>query len=122
MRLTWKDAVATLFVGIAIALYVANLAGADLAFVSGPRVLAAVLLGLGVASFVAAAEIPEQVDRASNRWLTIFGVLGTVSVVAAAGAMISANAVFLAILVAAITLMWTLATTRHAVVRAGVHS
>jgi hypothetical protein len=122
MKLTWKDAVASTIVGIAIALYAAHLFGADLAFVSGPRVLAAVLLGLGFAAFVAAAEIPDQPEEpAGGRWLTVFGVLGTISAIAGVAGMISASPVFLAVLVGSITLMWILATVRHAYSGAGRH-
>ena len=120
MKLTWKDAVASAIVGVAIALYIGHLAGADLSFVSGPRVLAAVLLGLGFAAFVAAAEIPDQPeDPAGRRWITTFGVLGTISVIAGVAGMISTSAVFLAVLIGCITLMWILATVRHAYTGAG---
>jgi hypothetical protein len=115
MRLTWKDAVATVIVAGAVALYLAHLDGADLAFLSGVRVLAPVILVLGFAAFVAAAQVPEQTSRANNRWLNLFGILGLVSAIAAVGAMISAGAAFLAVLVGCIALMWILATTRHAI-------
>ena len=48
MRLTWKDAVATVFVGAAAVLYVLWVGGETVAEPWTPRALGVAILGLGV--------------------------------------------------------------------------
>jgi hypothetical protein len=111
MRLTWKDAAATVLTAGVVALYAAYLAGAGLPLVSGPRVVAAVAL---VAGLGACAVGGTDLDRAS-RWTTYTGAtLGGVAILAALVAMTTGLGAALAVLVGATVVLWVMATARHA--------
>lgn len=118
MRLTGKDAKATLLVVTAVVLYVPFLAGAKLPLVSGPRVLAPVVLGLGIAAcIVNGSEISlERLDLAAGRWVKALAWLATLALVATVVTLITGSAISLAALVGAVVVMWLLTTVRHAVV------
>jgi hypothetical protein len=66
MRLTWKDGLATVFVGLAVVLFVVWLAGAAVSGISGRGLVVAILL-LGIAGCY----------TARSQFETFYGVNGT---------------------------------------------
>lgn len=113
-RLTWRDGVATVLVGAGVVLYVLWLSGAE--FV-GPRVLAGIVLGLGLAASLIAVVygVGAGLLQAPKVYLAIASLLGLVALVAGIIAVTSINETMLATLVAATFAMWLMSTVRHEV-------
>jgi hypothetical protein len=111
MRLTWKDAGATILTGAVVALYVAFQQGVDLPLVSGPRALASAMLVLGItACALGGGGTPAGASGALAR---VGGALGAVAGVAALATVITGSEAMLALLVTATVSLWVLATARH---------
>jgi hypothetical protein len=120
MRLTWHDAVATVLVAAATALYLAFRAGVDAAFVSGPRVLAVVVFVLGVSACAAGGGgvVPADAHDAQTAWTRAFGVHGAIAFVLMLLVLITANTGLLAVLTGLVVLLWLVTTVRHAIMPA----
>jgi hypothetical protein len=118
MRLTWKDAVTTLFTAGIVAVYVAFEVQAVGPLIDGVRGTAAIILVLGVfggCSFGSAGELYGKVQTPMARALMVIAtVLGLVALGAAIYALVTANAVALAVLFGATIALWLTATARHA--------
>lgn len=115
MKLTWKDAAATLIMAAAVAVYLAFLAGTRLPVISGVRGTAAVLLVLGVAgcSLGQRAVGFWGIRRRTKVYTAMMTALGLVTLAAALGALIAAAAPLLEIEFFALFALWLLATLRH---------
>lgn len=120
MRLTWRDALATLLVGAAAALYGLWQTGTALAGMS-TRVLGAVVFGLGWAGCMSDQREMASVYGARGRrrapmgYVVAASLVGGVALVTGIMALVSASETLLAILVAATVALWALATVRHAI-------
>jgi hypothetical protein len=112
MRLSWRDGLATVFVAIGAGLYVLWLAGIE---VAGPRLLAGIVLGLGLAASVTAVVygVGAGLLRASKVYLAIASVLGLVALVAGVMAVVAVNEPMLAALVISTVALWLMSTVRH---------
>ena len=119
MRLTWRDARATLLVAAAAALYGLWQTGAAAAGTS-TRVLGAVVFGLGWAGCMSDQREMASVygagehRRAPMAYVVVSSLLGVVALAAGIVTLVSASETMLAILVAAMVALWLLATVRHA--------
>lgn len=115
MRLTWKDAVATVLTGLVVAAYVAFLAGTDLPLISGVRGLAATVLVAGLVGCALGGA--GESDAASGRWSRALtaaaSFLGVVALFAAIVTLVVASKLALAVLVATVVALWLAATVRH---------
>lgn len=118
MRLTWKDAVATLFVAAVVAVYVAFLNGTSAWLISSARGATTAVLVLG---FVGGCMLGAAADaytgsksRAAEVLTAIATVLGVVALAAAIIGLITASTVALAVLFGATIALWLVATARHA--------
>jgi hypothetical protein len=113
-RLTWRDGVATVLVGAGVVLYLLWLSGAE--FVE-PRMLAGIVLGLGLAASLIAVVygVGAGLLQAPKVYLAIASLLGLVALVAGIIAVTSINETMLATLVAATFTMWLMSTVRHEV-------
>jgi len=124
MRLTWRDALATLFVAAAAALYALWQTGTAVAGMS-TRVLGAVVFGLGWAGCMSDQGEMASVYGAGGRrrapmvYVVVASLLGAVALAAGIMTLISASETMLAILVAATVALWVLATVRHVVTGQG---
>lgn len=119
MGLTWKDAMATLFVAAAAAVYALWFKGIATPDVS-TRVVGAVVLGLGWAACMANQSemaVVYGVDRSRQRppmpYVVIASALGAVTLLAGIWALVGANRAMLATLVAAMVALWAMSTVRH---------
>ena len=114
MHLSWRDGLATIFVGAVALLYALWLVGID---VGGPRLVAGIVLGLGLAASVTAVVygVGAGLLRASKVYLAVASVVGLAALVAGMIALMAANEAMLAALVAATLLLWLMSTIRHAV-------
>jgi hypothetical protein len=116
MRLTWRDAMATVLTAGIVALYAAYLAGEDLPLVSGERVLAGLILVVGL---VACAVGSTAMTTGASAGLAVHvgGTLGAAAFLAALITMVTGAAGTLAILVGVTVALWLFATVRHVVTR-----
>ena len=114
MRLSWRDGLATAFVGTSAVLYILWWSGVD---VLGPRALAGVVFGLGLAASVTAVVygVGAGLLRASKLYLAIASLIGLVALMAGVIAIANVNEAMLATLVAATVVLWAMSTVRHMV-------
>ncbi len=118
MRLTWKDAVTTLFIGGIVAVYLAFLNGTSLWLISSARGTTAAVLVLGFVGGCALSTAGDAYTGATSRsaraYAAVASTLGAVALIAAIVGLITAGTVALAILVTATVALWLVATVRHA--------
>jgi hypothetical protein len=119
MRLTWKDGLASLFVGVAVVIY-----GLWLTEIGVPdmstRALALIVFGLGWAACTinqAQMAIVYGVHgrRPPTAYVVVASVTGTAALVAGIITLVTANEAMLAALVAAMIALWAMSTIRHAI-------
>jgi hypothetical protein len=118
MRLTWKDAVATLFMGGIVAVYVAYLNGTSAWLISTARGTTTAVLVLGLVGGCALGGLAEAYTGAKSRsaqaFTAVATILGLTALTAAIVGLVTGGTVALAVLVAATLALWLIATTRHA--------
>jgi len=116
MRLTWKDAVSTLFMAAVVAVYLAFRDGTSLWLISSARgaTTAVFILGVvgGCALSAGSLYAPGQ-PRSVRVFQVIATILGITALTAAVVGVITGSTVALAVLVAATLALWLTATVRH---------
>ncbi len=117
MRVPWRDALATLLVAIALAVYAAWALGADLPEFMTVGGVAATVLALGIAAS-ASAVVPGfgQLLRGSRLYLATTSGLGLIAVAAGLLAIVAGETAALSVLALATVAMWAMATARHTLV------
>ena len=116
MRLTWRDAVATLFVAAIVAVCAAFATGTDLWLISSVRGTTAVvlLLGMGGCTFGSASELYRKAQSQATETVTVVeSTLGAAALIAAVTALITGSAYALTVLATATIAVWLTATIRH---------
>ena len=115
MKLTWKDAVSTVFMAAIVVIYVSFLNSTTAWLISSARGTAAAVLVLGMVGGCGMSAAAGQYQGNQTWAYTSFArVLGAAALVAGVIALITASTVALAILVAATLALWLAATVRHA--------
>jgi hypothetical protein len=123
MGLTWKDGLATVFVGAAALLYMLFQGGVTVAGLSGPRALTVAIFALGIGGCYTAKSHMEDVYGVGGRarppllYIVLVSVLGGAMLVAGLAAFSGGSASALATLTGAMVALWALATIRHATSR-----
>ena len=114
MHLTWRDGLATVFVGAGAVLYALWLSGVD---VGGVRVVAGVVLGTGLAASVTAVVygVGAGLLQAPKTYLVIASLFGLAALVGGIVAIAGPNETMLAMLVGSTVALWAMSTVRHAV-------
>ena len=118
MRLTWKDGLATVFVGLAVVLFVVWSAGAAVSGISGRGLVVAILL-LGIAGCYTARSQFETFYGVNGTtlpplaYVVLVSVVGALATVAGIVAVIGGGTVAVTTLLLAMVVMWILATVRH---------
>ncbi len=118
MRLTWRDAVSTVFMAAIVIIYISFLNSTTAWLISSARGTAGAVLILGMVGGCG-MSIGRDQDQA-RAYTSVAGVIGAVALVSGVLALITASTVALAILVAATLTLWLVATLRHAFTRAPV--
>ena len=114
MRLTWRDAVATVLTAGGVAIYVAYILGAELPLLDSPRTVAATVLALGFLACNVGAPAAFRAD--SKRWILVVGsTLGVAILIAGLVALITGSPPALAALVVTTVALWAFTTARHAI-------
>ena len=120
MRLTWRDAMATLFVGAAVVVF--GLWRSDTAMTEmSTRAMAVVVFALGWLGCTSDAKrmsgvyAPGGDDRMPTAYTVLMSLLGVAALVAGVWAIVAASETMLAILTGTMVVMWLGTTVRHAV-------
>jgi hypothetical protein len=115
MRLTWKDAVSTVFMAAIVVIYVAYLNSTTAWLISSTRGTVGAVLVLGMVGGCAmSAAVGQREDMRASAYRSFASVLGATALVAGVIAMITASSVALGILVVTTLALWLVATARHA--------
>jgi len=118
MRLTWKDALSTLFMAAIVAVYLAFLNGTSLWLISSARgaTTAVFILGIvgGCALGAVGALYAGRQPRSARMFRAIATTLGITALAAATVGLVTGSTVALAVLVAATIALWLTATIRYA--------
>lgn len=115
MKLTWKDGVTTVTMGLVTAAYLAFLLDADLPIVNTVRGTTATVLILGFAGGCAFSGLDNAGKTGLSRFLVgLSSVYGVTALAAGIVGLVTANTVALALLFGATAALWLTATVRHA--------
>ena len=110
MSLTWKDAIATIMVGIAGVLTFAMLKGFDWPLLTNWRTgtLLLMAIGLGTCVFVNSDSLPTK-----NTWTDAAGALGILAIILSFAGLVSNSKVLFVALAIDIAALWVLGTLHH---------
>jgi hypothetical protein len=109
MRLTWRDAVATVMVGALVLMYIGLLANGSVGFIQGPRSMASI----GLLS--ALVLCPLSGIKVFDAWAGAIGILGVGTLGVGIAVLVAESWVMLAAFMLAVVAMWALSTLHHAV-------
>ena len=114
MRISQRDIIATCAVAAAVVVYLLWLADATLPGMSGIRVTGLVILALGVvASATAVVPSFDQLMHGSKAYLAVTSLLGLAALAAGIVMLRSSSSAALAVLMAALVVLWVISTIRH---------
>jgi hypothetical protein len=115
MRLSRRDAFATMFVAIALGIYLAWALGLELPGFGAVGGVALAVLVLGVVAS-ASAVVPDfdRLIHGSRVYVVVASALGLLALAAGMYSIIAGEAAALTTLVLATIAMWAMATARHA--------
>ena len=122
MTLTWRDGLATVFVGAATALYLLWAAG-TVSGMSAARTVSIAVFALGIAGCYTAKSQMANVYGVAGRprpplyYVVLVSALGAVTLVAGIVAVVTGGYAALATLTWATVALWALATIHHAMSR-----
>ncbi|MGE5225716.1 MAG: hypothetical protein ACM3OO_02465 [Planctomycetaceae bacterium] len=118
MRLTWRDALATVFVVAAALVYALWLAEVEVFGLSSPRAVGIVVMVLGLAASVTAVVygVGAGLLKASKVYLAVTSVIGLVALIAGIAVLANEDETMLATLVIATAVLWLMATVRHVLI------
>jgi hypothetical protein len=123
MKLTWRDTVSTLTLGVIVAVYAAYLADAGLWLIGGTRGTTAAVLVLGAVGGCAIGAAGDAYTGVQTTMTRVFMAAATTFGVVALGAavigLITASHLALAVLFGATVALWATATIRHALATPG---
>lgn len=114
MHLPKRDLIATGLVAVAGLVYLLWATGSALPGMSGARVTGVIVLGLGFAAS-AVAVVPgfEQLLHGSKTYLAVTSLIGLAAVTAGVHMLITTNGTSLAVVMAAMAVLWLIATIHH---------
>ena len=118
MHLTWRDALATVFVLAAAVLYLLWLAEIEVLGMSSPRAIGGVVMGLGLAASITAVVygVGAGLMQASKVYLAVTSLIGLGALVAGIMVIVDANEPMLAALLIATVVLWLVSTVRHVLI------
>lgn len=114
MRLSKRDLIATVLVGVAVVIDALREAGATPSALESVRATGVPVLLLGfLASAVAVVPSFDALLHGSKLYMSVTSGIGVVAAVAGAYVVIAASAAALTVLVIAMVVLWAMATTHH---------
>jgi hypothetical protein len=116
MRIPTRDRIATGLVACAVIVYTLWATGLTLLGIDAIRVSGMVVLGLGFAAS-ASAVVPgfDELLHGSKLYLLVTSVIGLLAFVAGAVMLVAASEVALGMVMAAMVVLWMIATVHHTV-------
>lgn len=122
MRLTWRDALATIFVLGAVVVYALWWADIEVFGMSSPRAIGIVVMALGLAASVTAVVygVGAGLLQASKVYLVVTSLFGLAALAAGIVVLVDESEDMLAALVLATAVLWLMSTVRHALLE-GAH-
>jgi hypothetical protein len=118
MRLTWRDALATVFVLAAVVVYGIWLVDDEVLGTSSVRTIGLVVMLLGLASSVTAVVygVGAGLLKAPKLYLVVSSLFGLGALVAGVLVLVDESEPMLGGLVIATALLWLMSTIRHALI------
>lgn len=118
MRLTWRDALATVFVLAAVVVYGLWVVDDEVLGMSSVRSVGLVVMVLGLAASVTAVVygVGAGLMRASKVYLVVTSLFGLGALVAGVLVLVDESEPMLGGLVAATAILWLMSTIRHALI------
>ncbi|MGZ4143231.1 MAG: hypothetical protein ACXVQY_12045 [Actinomycetota bacterium] len=115
MRLSWRDQLATVFVGAGVMFYLMWLADVPVSGLTTPRTLAWLVLGSGIAASAIAVVygVGAGLLRAPKPYLTVASLLGVAALVGGLIVIVTGSETMLVVLVGATAALWMMSTIRH---------
>jgi hypothetical protein len=114
MRLSKRDLIATVLVGVAVVIDALREAGATPSALESVRATGIPVLLLGfLASAIAVVPSFDALLHGSKLYMSVASGVGVVAAVAGGLAVVAASAAALTTLVAAMIVLWAMATTHH---------
>jgi hypothetical protein len=123
MRLTWRDALATVFVLAAVVVYGIWLVDDEVLGTSSVRTIGLVVMLLGLASSVTAVVygVGAGLLRASKVYLMVTSLVGLGALVAGILVLVQESEPMLGGLVIATASLWLMSTIRHVLIATKAH-
>ncbi len=114
MHLSTRDLLATVLVGVAVVLYGAWLVGVAIPWFTDPSTVALGVLVLGIGASVSAV-VPAFAEllHGSRAYMAAASAFGLVAFLAGLWAVAAKEPIGLAVLMAAILVLWAMSTWRH---------
>jgi hypothetical protein len=120
MRFTWRDAVASAFVGTAVVLY-ALWAAAVVMTTSSTTEIGVVVFGLGWAGCVTNQRemavvygVDETRSRPTTTYAVAASILGAIALISGIATLFTGSEPLLLVLLGTVVVLWLIATARHA--------
>ena len=123
MRLTWRDAFATVFVVAGSVLYLLWLNDIEVLGISSVRAVGIVVMVLGLAASVTAVVygVGAGLLQASKVYLVVTSLIGLGALIAGIWVLADENETMLGALVIATALLWLVSTVRHMLIAEARH-
>lgn len=115
MRLSFRDAIGTVFTALASVYGIAFLLGADVPLAPSTRVVALAVLLLGLVACAASGSVEAMLKELTTPSVGLLSMMGFAAMVVAVLAIVLDSAVLVTALVAVILAMWAGTTLRHTV-------
>jgi hypothetical protein len=118
MRLTWRDGVATGLVALGLAAYVEFVRVGHVFAIPDAKGVSAIVFLAGMAAGVVGGGLTHVgTDGVADRGVVVASVVGSVTLFAAAAAMLVGGVVLLSVVATGTLLLWGVATARRLVAR-----
>lgn len=123
MRLTWRDALATVFVLAAVVVYGMWVADDEVLGTTSVRTVGLVVMLLGLASSVTAVVygVGAGLLKASKVYLAVASLFGLGALVAGVLVLVDESEPMLGGLVIATAILWLMSTVRHVLIATNQH-
>ncbi len=114
MRLTWRDGVATLLLGVVVALGMAATRGWDWPLMGSYRSAGLVVFGVGMVMCPLGGSAQSTTSAGKSPFITLATALGVIALVLLTAVLITGTQAWFVALVVDIAVLWAVTTFRHA--------
>jgi hypothetical protein len=115
MRLTWRDGVATVLLGVVVALAAAATQGWGWPLTGSYRSAGLVVFGAGIAMCALSGSAQSTTTAGKSPYVMLASALGILALVMLVGVLITGSEAWFVALVVDIAVLWAMTTFRHSV-------